>query len=109
MIGAVALFLLFFVLSPSNFNEWITYEFLSKAVTIFFVLPIAYAIVKGTLPKEIIVVLGVGGISYVVYAIVLSLTFKEGLLIVLQTLVEIVLIAGVMEYSQRLLEKHIPP
>ena len=109
LIGAIAMILLLFIMTPALFYDWLSYEFLSKAVAIFFVIPIAFAIIRFKAPKEIIVVAGVGGLLYVVYAVILSLTFKEGFEIILQTVVEIVFITVVIELSKRWMEKSIPP
>jgi len=109
LIGAVAMIILLFLMAPAFFYDWLSYEFLSKAVTIFFVIPIAFAIVKFKAPKEILVVVGVGGILYVLYAVLLALTFKESFEIILQTVVEIVFITVVIELTKRWMEEGLPP
>jgi len=108
LIGAVAMFLLF-ILAPAVFLEWLSYEFLSKAVAIFFIIPLAYAIIHLRAPKEILVVVGVGSLLYVAYAYILALTFREGFEIILQTVVEIVFITAVIELSKKWMEEKIPP
>ena len=108
LIGAVALLILF-ILTPSLFMDWLAYEFLSKAVAFFFIIPIAYAIIRLKAPKEIIVVVGIGSLIYVVYAYILALTFREGFEIILQTVVEIVFISMVIQLSKQWMEKRIPP
>lgn len=108
LIGSVCMCILFFM-RPSLFMDWITYEFLSKAVAFFFIIPIAYAIIRLKAPKEIIVVAGVGTLIYVLYALVLELTLGEGFEIILQTVVEIVFISVVIELSKKWMEDRIPP
>ena len=108
LIGAVALILLF-IISPGIFIDWLTYEFLSKAVALFFIIPIAYAIIRLKAPREILVVVGVGSLIYVLYAYILALTFREGFEIILQTVVEIVFISMVIQLSKQWMEKRIPP
>lgn len=108
LIGAVALVLLF-IMAPSLFMDWIAYEFLSKAVAFFFIIPIAYAIIRLKAPREILVVVGVGSLIYVVYAYILALTFREGFEIILQTVVEIVFISVVIQLSKQWIEKKVPP
>jgi len=108
LIGAVALVLLF-ILTPGLFIDWLAYEFLSKAVAFFFIIPIAYAIIHLKAPHEIIVVVGVGSLIYVLYAYILCLTFREGFEIILQTVVEIVFISMVIQLSKSWMEKRIPP
>lgn len=108
LIGAVAMLVLF-ILAPGTFMSWLSYEFLSKAVAFFFIIPLAYAIIHLKAPHEILVVVGVGSLIYVVYAYILCLTFREGFEIILQTVVEIVFISVVIELSKRWVEKKVPP
>ena len=108
LIGAVAMLILFFM-EPGMFADWLSYEFLSKAVALFFIIPLAYAVIHLKAPKEILVVIGVGSLIYVVYAYILSLTFFEGFEIILKTVVEIVFISVVITLSKNWMEKKLPP
>lgn len=108
LIGSVAILLLF-VMMPALFMDWLAYEFLSKAVAFFFIIPIAYAIIRLKAPKEIIVVAGIGGFIYVIYAYILCLTFREGFEIILRTVVEIVFITVIIGLSKNWIEKRVPP
>lgn len=96
-------------MAPGVFMDWLSYEFLSKAVAFFFIIPIAYAIIRLKAPKEIIVVVGIGSLIYVVYAYILCLTFREGFEIILKTVVEIVFISVVISLSKSWIEKRVPP
>jgi len=109
LIGAVAMVLLFIMMMPNNFFDWITYEFLSKAVAIFFIIPIAFAVLNLRAPKEIVVVVGIGSLLYVLYAYILVLTFRQGFEIILQTVVEIVFVTVAIEFSKNWMEKKLPP
>ena len=108
LVGAVAMLILF-IMAPGLFITWISYEFLSKAVAIFFIVPLAYAIIRLKAPKEIIVVTGIGSLIYVIYAYILCLTFREGFETILQAVVDIVLISVVIGLSKQWMEKRIPP
>lgn len=108
LIGSVAILLLF-IMAPGVFMDWLAYEFLSKAVAFFFIIPIAYAVIRLEAPKEIIVVAGIGGLIYVIYAYILALTFREGFEIILRTVVEIVFITVIIGLSKNWIEKRVPP
>lgn len=100
---------LVFALNPSIFNEWLVEEYLEKAVSIFFIVPIAYSIIRFKYPKEIIVVAIIGGILFGIYAMVFSTSLKEGALLLLQTVAEITLITASIYYIKKVLDESVPP
>ena len=109
LIGAIAMVLLLFLMAPALFYGWILSGFLSKAVAFFFIIPLAYAIINLKAPKEIIVVIGVGGLLFVFYAYLFFLTFQEGVELILQSVVDIIFITVLIQLSRRWMEKKLPP
>ena len=108
LVGAIAMMILF-IMAPGLFITWISYEFLSKAVAVFFIVPFAYAVIRLKAPKEILVTVGIGSLIYVIYAYILCLTFRDGFEIILQAVVDIVLISVVIVLSKQWIDKRVPP
>lgn len=108
-IGLLALAVLFFLKTPPVFYEWLSLEMLSKTAVLFFILPITFAVIKRKFPKEYIVIFGIGGFFYVLYMIIADLTFIDSIILIIETIVEIVLISSIIIVSKNLIEKKIPP
>lgn len=109
IVGIVALVILFIVKTPPFFYEWLGYEMLSKTAVLFFILPITFSIINREFPKEYVVIFVIGGLFFLLYMIISNLTLVESIILILETIVEIVLITLVINISKVLLEKNIPP
>lgn len=108
-LGAIALVILLIVLTPAYFYDWITMTFFIKVVTIFFVLPIAYVFIDLKFPKEILVVFGIGGCLFFIYSFMFNLSFKEMIVPVLETIIEIVFISVIILFFHKKIKERVPP
>ncbi|MBS3748178.1 MAG: hypothetical protein KGY67_00575 [Candidatus Thermoplasmatota archaeon] len=109
IIGVLALVILFIVKKPPLFYEWLSFEMLSKTAVLFFILPITFSIITREFPKEYIVIFVFGGFFFLIYMIISNLSFIDSIILIIETIVEVVLIALVINISKLLLEKKIPP
>ena len=109
LVGAVLLFVLLFLMGVLGFYTWLVVKLISYCASVFFIVPVAWSIIRRQLPREYVVLMVFGVGSLIVYALLFNMTVHDIVVDVVQTAVIITIFSGFFSIIKRFVEKKVPP